>query len=150
MWDAASAVERTRRAFASVAQLEEALARDPGSRALQVNLLAVRKMASQAQDRLFSLAEAQRVEICTYRLMPARDAGYGLSSVTRSMFEYQNLFSQVHDAIRNGPKRKAQLGAEASAESLLEFGYSYSGSLGVILMVPSDRNLFDGRLDASI
>ncbi|UCI06304.1 hypothetical protein [Mesorhizobium sp. B1-1-8] len=150
MWAAASAVERARKAFATVSQLEEAVSREPTSRALQINLSAARKFAEQTQARVLELAEQDHVEVCNYRLLPAKAVGYALASVSSSLLGYQNLFSQIHDAIRNGPKLKAVIGAEAMEESLLEFGYSYSGSLGVVLFVPSEKTLLDGTLDASI
>lgn len=67
---AASAVERARSAFASVAEFEAAVERDPHDRSLQINLLAARKAARQAQERLFELAEREHVEVCSYRLVP--------------------------------------------------------------------------------
>lgn len=146
----ASAIERARQAFAVVTQIEEALAHDPEARHLQVNLAAARKMAQQAQDRVFVLAENDHVEVCNYRLVPVDSRPYAVAAVSLSMLYFQNLFSQVHDAVRNGAKRISVIGAEALRESLLEFGYSYSGSLGVMLFVPSEKTLFDGSLDASI
>ncbi|MBO3759466.1 hypothetical protein [Ciceribacter sp. L1K22] len=146
----ASAVERARQAFAVVTQIEEALLRDPDARHLHVNLAAARKMARQAQDRVLAIAESDHVEVCDYRLVPVDQRPYALTWVSQSMLHFQNLFSQVHDAVRNGPKLKSVIGAEALRESILEFGYSYSGSLGVMLFVPSTKTLFDGSLDASI
>jgi hypothetical protein len=150
MWDAASAIERARRAFAAVSQLEELALRDTQSRALKINLAAARKVADQAHQRVLEMAEQDHVEACNYRLIPSAMMGYALAWVSRSMMEYQNLFSQIHDAVRNGPKRRSVIGPEAAVESLLEFGYSYSGSLGVTLFVPSEKTLFEGALDASI
>lgn len=150
MWDVASAVERTRRAFATVSQLEEAVLREPDSRALQINLAAARKSANQYQEQVLEMAQVGHVEICNYRLIPEVIASYALSWVAKSMLDYQHLFSQIHDAIRNGAKKRAVIGPDAMAESMLEFGYSYSGSLGVVLFVPSEKTLFDGSLDATI
>lgn len=70
--------------------------------------------------------------------------------MAQSLLEYQNLFSQIFDALRNGPKERATLGREALEESSMEFAYSYSGSLGVVLLVPTERCLFSGKLDESI
>lgn len=63
MSDFASVVERTRKAFASVSRLEEALFRSPEDRSLQVNLAAMRKAANQSQDQLFRLSEYRHVEV---------------------------------------------------------------------------------------
>jgi hypothetical protein len=150
MSEIASAVERTRKAFASVSRLEEALARAPDNRALQLNLAAMRKAALQSQEQLFRFSEQVHVEVCNYRLIPEASDNYALPHVLASMLEYQNLFSQIYDAIRNGIKSRLVIGREALQESVLEFGYSYSGSLGVVLLRPGSRDMISGTFDDSI
>lgn len=150
MSDFASIVERTRRAFASVAKLEQALARDPTSTILQVNLAATKKLAMKSQEQLLRLSEYARVEVCNYRLIQAIHRAFGVAAVSRSLLEYQNLFTQIYDAKKNGPKQRAIFGGEAQEESLLELAYTYSGSLGTVLLARSERNLFEGSLDSSM
>lgn len=150
MSEIASVVERTRKAFATVSRLEDAIARQPLERSLHLNLAAMRKVAAQAQEQLMHLSEMQQIEVCSYRLLPAATDSYGLAHVSRSFLEYQNLFTQVHDAICNGARQYAVWGPEAEQESALEFAYTYSGSLGVVLLAPSERDFFKGRLDLSI
>jgi hypothetical protein len=146
----ASVVERTRNAFASVSRLEAAVSRAPHDRALQLNLAAANKLAQQSQDQLFAASQAKHIEVCTYRLVPATAVGFSLPAVSKSLLEYQNLFSQIYDAKKNGPKTNAVFGDEALQESLLDFGYSYSGSLGVVLLAHSDQDFFGGKLDPAI
>jgi hypothetical protein len=64
--------------------------------------------------------------------------------------KFQYLFSQIHDAFKNGPKLYATYGQEAFDESLMEFAYTYSGSLGVVLLAKSRKDFFSGNLDKSI
>lgn len=150
MSDYASAVDRARRAFASVARLEAAFARDPQSASIQINLAAQRKLARQAEEYLFEFAKTQHIEVCNYRLMPEGEEVYALTHVSKSMLEYQNLFSQIYDALKHGGKQRAVFGVETARESVLEFGYSYGGSLGVVFFAPSRRDFFEGRLDNAI
>lgn len=150
MSDYGYVVERARKAQASVSRLEQALARNPKDDSLRVNLAAKQKLARRAEEQFQRLAEINQIEVCRYRLLPEATENFALPHVSRSLLEYQNLFSQVHDAKRNGKKQRAVIGAEAWAESLLEFGYSYAGSLGVVLLVQGDRQLFNGNLDESI
>ncbi|WP_454644524.1 hypothetical protein [Bradyrhizobium liaoningense] len=150
MSEIASAVERTRKAFASVSRLEEALARAPENRALQLNLVAMQKAAQRSQEQLFKFSEQVHVEVCNYRLLPESTSSYALPFVSNSLLEYQNLFSQIHDSKKNGPKIYASIGKEAFEESILEFAYSYSGSLGVVLLAQNQKGFFEGRLDQSI
>ena len=60
------------------------------------------------------------------------------------------MFTQIYDALKNGPKLVARFGREAQDESTLELAYTYSGSLGVVLFSQSDRDLLTGKLDSSI
>jgi hypothetical protein len=150
MSEIASAVERTRKAFASVSRLEEALARAPSDRSLQLNLSAMRKLALQSQEQLFEFSKRVHVEVCNYRLVPEATDGYALAYVSASMLEYQNLFSQIYDAKRNGAKTRAVIGKDALQESALEFGYSYAGSLGMVLLRPGSRDMISGTFDDSI
>lgn len=150
MSDFASVVERARRAAASVSKLEAELARDPESVVLQVNLAAFKKLAEKSHAQLLALSEECHIDVCNYRLIPITANDYAVYSVSRSLLEYQYLFSQVHDAKRNGPKTRARIGDEAWSESALDMGYSYSGSLGFVLFAHNERDFFDGKLDAAI
>jgi len=150
MSDYASIVERARRDFSSVSRLEEALARSPDNAALQINLAAQNKLAQRSQERLLKLSEERHVEVCNYRLLPEVAQGFALPYVSKCLLEYQNLFSQIYDAKKSGPKGRASIGKEAWDESLLEFAYSYSGSLGVVLLAPNEQDFFGGKLDSSI
>lgn len=151
MSDYASVAEEARRAFASVARLEAASMREPDSKALRINLAAKQKLAGQLRTRLMEAAEESQVEVCNYRLIQTENRRYGLSYVSDSMLSYQYLFTQIHDAQKNGRKDRAVFGTEALEESMLEVGYTYSGSLGFVLMAPATRDLFaTGTLDRSI
>jgi len=146
----ASVAEETRRALASVARLESASIREPSSKALRMNLAAKQKLVSQLRARLLEIAQQSSVEVCNYRLIQVDNRRYGLLYVSESLLEYQHLFTQIHDAKKNGPKSRATYGGDVLAESLLEVGYTYSGSLGVVLLAPSEPSFFGGSLDASI
>ncbi|RYH61663.1 MAG: hypothetical protein EON54_09900 [Alcaligenaceae bacterium] len=150
MLEIASVVERTRKAFASVSRLEQAVARAPDDRSLRLNLAAMQKVALKSQEELFRYSEQSHVEVCNYRLVPEVTESYALPDVSSSMLNFQHLFSQIYDALKNGKKSKAVIGKEAWSESLLQFGYSYSGSLGVVLLRQGSRDLLSGTFDQSI
>lgn len=150
MSEYASVAERARRAFASVARLESALTRSPDDAGLQINLASRMKLARQFEGQLREVARNAHVELCNYRIIPEATDRYYVPHVTKSLSEYQNVFTQIHDAIVNGPKTRATFGREAASESIMEIGYTYSGSLGIVLMAPSKRDLLAGKLDTSI
>lgn len=150
MSDYASAAEFARSAAASVERLERALSRNPDDASLQINLASRRRHFRKAQIELQRSAEFNQVDICHYRLLPEATDKFLVSSVSPSLLAYQLTFSQIFDALKNGAKRRAVIGAEAEAASAMEFGYAYSGSLGFVLMAPSERDFFSGSLDTSI
>ena len=110
----------------------------------------MKRLAEQARAEMEELARQNQIEVCEYRMVPVSAGEYGLAAVSRSLLGYQNLFSQIYDAMRNGGKTKAVIGHEAEEESALEFAFSYSGSLGVVLLARNERSFFDGKLDKPI
>jgi hypothetical protein len=150
MSDYAFVAEKARKAFDAVAKLEAAIERSPEDRVLQVNLAATRRFAEQARTEMENLAAVKRMEVCQYRLISERSNGYSLEHVAKSLLSYQQLFSQIYDAVNNGKKSRAGFGRESEIASALEFGFTFSGSLGVILLARDERDLIAGRLDAPI
>ena len=82
--------------------------------------------------------------------MPRQERGLELGRVSKSYLSYQNLFSQIHDSLKNGKRTDAYIGQEALEESSLEIAYTYSGSLGIVLLVQNDADFFSGALDRSV
>jgi hypothetical protein len=111
----------------------------------------MQKMAAQSEEQLQAYSRGAYVDLCNYRLVPSSDnQGYLLQHVSQSLLEYQNLFTQIYDAIKNGKKQNATFGREAQEDSALEFAYSYSGSLGMVFFSHSERDLLSGKLDSAI
>src|SRR5262249_46514203 len=143
MLEYASAVERARKAFGSVEQIEALLQRAPDDAGLQISLAGMKKIAEDSHKEVLRYSEIQKVEVCNYRLLPETTEIFALNHVSRSLLEYQELFSQIHDANVRGPKSNLTYGMDTVRESALQFAYTYSGSLGVVLLAPSDRTFFE-------
>jgi hypothetical protein len=126
MSDYASALERTREAFASVARLERASQRRDDA-AIQINLRSKQRLAERFQAELFALAERQHIDVCRYRLIPNTDETYDIIPVVRSLERFQELFSLTYDALTHGAKRVARIGPALARETALEVGYTYGG-----------------------
>ena len=60
------------------------------------------------------------------------------------------MFSQIYDAMTRGPRDRAGVPPERRQETALEFGYSFSGSLGVVLVMPGQLSLFEGKFDRTL
>jgi len=151
MSDYASTLERTREAFAALARLEAAMARAPGDPALEMNFRARKRLAERYQGELFSLAEQANIEVCQYRLIPNNQRQhYPIGSIAKSISVFQELFTLIFASVKTGVKKRARVSAAISAHTELEFGYTYPGSLGLVMTVPSSRDLFSGEFDQSL
>jgi hypothetical protein len=145
-----STLERARQAFASLARLEQALVRAPGDPALEMNYRSRKRLAERYQAELFSLAEVDHIDVCQYTLRPGREDSYPLASVSRSLENFQELFSLIYAALLEGAKNTSHLSFPMRMQTQLEFGYTYSGSLGMVLLVPSARDFFSTKFDNAI
>jgi hypothetical protein len=150
MSDFVSTLEKTREAFAAAARLEQALRRAPEDPALQMNLRSRRRLAERFQSEFFEAAKQERIDVCQYRLIPNTEGRYPIASVSRSIEKFQTMFSLVYSALRTGPKNTAHIAHAMQQQTALEFGYSFPGSLGLVLTVPGGRDLFSTQFDDSV
>ena len=144
-----SFLNRARAAAGVVSRLEARLAEKPADFALRVTLASATKMAQRAEQELYEVASAEQVDICRYRLVQHRVGGFGLTSLSRSLEMFQEAVSYVYAAVggTGAVKPKGRLTKDDRKESEMLFGYSYAGSLGVVLLAPSERGLFTTRFD---
>jgi hypothetical protein len=146
-----SLLERIRAAHAAIAEVENVAARHPGDVAVLANLGALKRSAAQLEESWEHECRTTQVEICRYRLFSGTDkVRYDLKDVASSLLIFQELFSSIYDALKNGPKKRARHSGDLVSETAFEFGFSYAGSLGVALMVDSESMLFGSRYDDTI
>ena len=146
-----SLLDRLRQTHGAIAAVESVAARNIGDQSILANLHSLKRSADQLERDLEEECQAVQVEICRYRLLTASEVGrYRLKSVTVSLLDFQELFSSIYDAIKNGPKKRARHSGELISETTFDFGFSYAGSLGVALMINSESTLFGSRYDDAI
>lgn len=139
--------ERARRAAAQVAELERALGGEPDNRALKLNLASARKFFERSDEEFRQAAALAQYDVLRYRLVQREGSFYALRDLSRSWASFQDVVSYVYDALTTGPRSGGRLPLALRDQTTLGFAYSYPGSLGVVLTVPNDQNLFSGRLD---
>jgi hypothetical protein len=140
-------LSRAREAAGLVSKLEERLAQSPGDVSLRLTLSSAVQMAERTERELYEIATAEQVDLCRYRLVRHIGEGFSLQSVSKSLEAFQDAISYVYEAIMGTPRRRAGLTREARRESEMLFGYSYAGSLGVVLLAPSQKGLFTTKFD---
>ena len=146
-----SAVERAAQLHAKAAALAEALERAPHDRGLQVTLASVKKLAARADEELREAAASAQIDLCHYRTLQSMEGPYRAADFANSVVTYQDLFTAIFDFVRNGPRVRARYSEHVKIQSQLNIAYTYPGSIGVVLTVENNRDLFnEGQLDRVI
>jgi len=139
-----------RSAYAAINEVEEVAARFPADQFVLANLTSLKRDAENLEKLWEQACLNSQVEICRYKLQPEGHQRFTLESVTKSLLDFQELFSQIFDALSYGVKKRARLSEETIRDTAFDFGFSYPGSLGVALMVNSERGLFFGKFDKTV
>ncbi len=143
--------ERLRDTSAAIAELERASVKDPHSPTLGVMADSLKKRQSVLDSEYAAEANNLGIDICTYRLFGERDR-QTLRALVQTLGDFQLLVSTVYDAIKTKvPKLRGRLSAETVAETEFGFGYTFPGSVGVVLTIPNQRLLgIESELDQSV
>src|SRR5262249_14820307 len=75
-----------------------------------------------------------------------------LAWLANALGDYQTALSLFFEAIRSKtPKQTAKLSTDAIAQSSLDFGYTFAGSVGFVLTIPNERLLeMENDLDEAV
>lgn len=133
--------EKLNNANRKVAELEEALAQYPDLPSIAANLDSAIRLQSKFQAQFTEAAARAGIPICKYRAFDDGDepmAGAALGSV----FDFQQLVSVVFGALKYGKKLRANISSDLRQETAFGFGYAFSGSVGVVLTLRKDSDLF--------
>ncbi|MCS1410952.1 MAG: hypothetical protein M2R45_04147 [Verrucomicrobia subdivision 3 bacterium] len=120
---------------------------------LALNLASLQKRRNYLKRDLEQATARQQVDICRFRLFSDNNsAEFPASGLTAALGGFQSLLTSVLDAIKNGPKQRLRPDASIVAESRLNFGYTFAGSLGIVLTISNERLLlgFKSHLDRAV
>lgn len=129
--------------------------RDSPSRdsfAMRLALQSLERRRDELKEMLQVATEQGFVDVCNYRIIPAASGHYPVKSIGLSLATFQDTLTSFFASIRDDkPRAQMSKDPEILSASELNFGYSYSGSLGVVLYAFNDE-LFSGSsaLDDSI
>lgn len=143
-------VDRIRRVYEEIAKVERVAAQFPDDVYVQANLNSLRYDAEELEREWAAEARLEQKEVCRYRMIPSFLGAYSIRVVTQSLLDFQELFSQIYDSIKNGTKRKARISSEITQRTTFNLAFTYPGSLGVAMSIDSFPDLFSGEFDESI
>lgn len=133
---------------AALAVTQRDMAASPDSLAVSMTADSLEKRRRKLEEQFLAAADGLGVDVCNYRLF--KDGEQPLAvAIADAIRSFQSLVSIVYSAIAGGaPKQRASVSAEVIAETSFGFGYTYPGSVGMVLTLPNERLLFGGsRLD---
>ena len=143
--------ERLQETRAILARVERAVAEQPDRLSLisQAKSLTIQQRNLEADFAI----EADRLEmdVCSYRVF--KDEGVPpLLPLAQGLVDFQSLVTVVYDARKTSvPKERAKVSPDTRAETAFGFGYTFSGSLGIVLTIRNKRRLIlDSHLDEAI
>jgi hypothetical protein len=124
---------------------------DP-SNAVLLSLTSLEARRDDLLEELSEITKAEQIEICDYRIIPEQSSSYAIAGVTAALHQFQEIVTTVFDAMLSKPKQRAKIAPDIVQKTQFDFGFAYSGSLGVVLTVPNDRLLMDesSTLDEAI
>ena len=143
--------EQLQETRATLARVERAVAEQPDKPSLRS--LAKSLMAQQRNLEADFAVEADRLgmDVCSYRIFS--DNGIlPLHPLAQGLIDFQSLVTVVYDAQKTSiAKERARIAPNIREESSFNFGYTFSGSLGVVLTISNKRALILGsHLDESM
>lgn len=143
-------VQKLQETQEAIRKTKELVVRFPNDYGLLSNLESLGKRASTLEELFIAEANIENLDICTYRMFTEKRKTYPILSVGSAISDLQRWFSIVYDAFKSGPKKKAKLTSEIIQQSSLDFAFTYTGSVGIAMTIPSERLLFDNDLQLTI
>lgn len=123
---------------ATVAQIEGA-STVKNARAYQATLKSLERRRADLMLELEEVSAREFIEICDYRIIPEGPNSYAVSAVTGALRDFQELVTLLFGVEPSKPRQTAKVSASLAEKTRFDFGFSYAGSLGVVLTVPNDR-----------
>ncbi|MDZ4687770.1 MAG: hypothetical protein SH850_22080 [Planctomycetaceae bacterium] len=142
--------ENLRDTSAAIAKHEQAMSKSR-SPSLAAGLRSLQARQKQLESQFVAAAKRVGIDVCSYRIF-TEDGADSLRAIAlcNALEAFQNAFSVVHDATRRGPRTKASLAPETKDESEFNFGYAFSGSVGIVLTLSNEQMVLDSALDTTM
>jgi len=134
----------------AIRKTQSLLRQHPQRDSLRMLYSTLNRRHEELETKFLEIASIQQFDVCTYRFIPEVSDTFPIYSLGSALKNFQRWFSTVHDALRNGPKTRAKLSADIIAESKLNFAFSFPGSLGIAMTIPSERQLFENELQVTM
>lgn len=141
--------EKLRDTGAAIAQHERAMANSK-SPSLASALRSLQKRLDRLESEYTELTRQFGIDVCSYRLFGDRESAVPAVAIFAALEAFQMAFSVAYDAVKRGPRAKASLTADVRHESEFQFGYAFSGSVGIVMTFKNEQLMLETALDQSM
>jgi len=135
---------------AALRKLESAMTEAPTRASLQHAYDSLNKRHGILEAKFLAFASSNQLDVCSYRIFADGIANYPIHAFGSALRDFQRWFSTIYDALKTGPKQRARLSADIIAQSSLNFAFTYPGSVGIAMTIPSERLLFANDLQRAM
>ncbi len=120
--------------------------------ASKLALKSLEQRRNELKLALTAVSERSLIDVCDYRLIPPVGGRYPIKHVGQVISQFQETLTEFFASIKeNKPRSKSTKDDELISGSTLNYGYSYSGSLGIVMYALSDELLPSGSfLDQAV
>jgi hypothetical protein len=146
-------VDRIRETDAAIAETETAIANNPEyAGSLSLTLGSYARVREELEATFEAVTASERIDVCRYRLFDAVDISPSIRIISKVLHDFQDLVTTVYDALDNKPNQRVATNAAARAATTFGLAYTFSGSLGMALTIPTEQLLtgettIDGAID---
>lgn len=134
----------------ALAKLGQKIKESPESPGLLLNIETLNKARLHLMQQFNEAAQAQGVEVCTYRLFPEGTERYSITGIGKAFVNFQAMFSIAYEAVKKSRPIKSLQAIDMADETLLDFAYSFPGSVGIAFTIPSQVSLYGNYFDLTV
>jgi hypothetical protein len=124
--------------------LERALRDHPSLPSVAANLESAVRVRTKLEEQFVEAGAKAGYDICRYRAFDDYDRPV-VGAAFKSIAGFQKLVSVVYAAVKHGFKERATIPDDVARETTFDFGYAFTGSIGVVLTLRNEKTLFDIR-----
>jgi hypothetical protein len=131
--------DKLQEVIAEISQLEFVLSANPTSGALRANIHSLQKLQKTYEEEWLDETDKLGMDVCSYRVFTGPSPT--IHGLARALDAFQHMFSVIFDAIQGGPKIRGRVSVDSERATAFQFGYTFPGSVGVVLTLPNRRLL---------
>ena len=114
----------------------------PDTGSLRLQLQSYTKLRNQFESQWVELANNLGQDVCTYYIHSADESRPSIRAVSDMLSAFQRSITTVYDALKSGPRERANTSKNVREETSLEFGFTSPGSLMVTCTIQNRQMSF--------